>query len=205
MTTNETLWFRDRHPFVILKELLLPIFTNDEKSDKIRIWSSAASTGQEPYSIAMMILDFCRQNRTFSPSQFEILATDISDSALATARKGFYDQFNISRGLEENHLLRHFSKDEDGWKVKDELTKLIRFQKFNLQKPFSDHGKFDVIFCRNVMIYFSPELKNELMRKFNFALKKPGYLFLGATETILGLTNSFESIIHNRGAVYKKK
>lgn len=211
MTTNETLWFRDGYPFSMLEGLILPALLNKEKKiGRIRIWSSAASTGQEAYSIAMTISEFCRKNastidnRRLTIDNFEILGTDISPTVLETARKGQYDAFDISRGLPENYLQKYFEKKGDVWEARHELKKMVHFRAFNLQKPFSEHGKFDIIFCRNVMIYFSLDFKKELMEKFKESLNDQGYFFLGMSESILGVTKAFESVVQKGGVVFRK-
>ena len=210
MTTHETFWFRDGYPFAILEELILPELLNrGKKTDPVRIWSCAASTGQEPYSIAMSIMEFCRKNsiadhRQWTMDHFEILATDISPTAIEASSKGRYDSFDVSRGLSETHLHRYFKKEGNAWEVREELKKIIRFRSFNLQKTFCHHGKFDVIFCRNVMIYFSVDFKRELMAKFKGSLHGRGFLFLGMSESPLGISNAFESVVHKNGVVFRK-
>jgi chemotaxis protein methyltransferase CheR len=211
MTTNETLWFRDGYPFSILEGLILPALLNKEKkTGRLRIWSSAAATGQESYSIAMTISEFCRKNPStidnhrLTIDNFEILGTDISPTVLETARKGQYDSFDISRGLPENYLHKYFEKKGDLWEAGQEIKRMVKFRTFNLQMPFSEHGKFDVIFCRNVMIYFSQDFKKELMEKFKESLNDRGYFFLGMSESIFGMTKAFESVVQKGGVVFRK-
>ena len=210
MTTHETFWFRDGYPFTILEELILPELLNREKKGPLRIWSCAASTGQEPYSIAMMVMEFCRKNqamidnRQLTIGNFEILATDISPAAIEASSKGRYDSFDIARGLSEVLLHRYFKKDGNAWEVREELKKMVHFRSFNLQKTFGHHGKFDVIFCRNVMIYFSVDFKKELMAKFKDSLHDRGFLFLGMSESPFGISNAFESVVHKNGVVFRK-
>ncbi len=205
MTTNETFWFRDGYPFSIFRELVLPtIFQNNKSSRKIRIWCSASSTGQEAYSIAIMVKEFCNGNAGIPPGQFEILATDISSAALTIANKGFYDQIDMARGMPENYLPKYFVQKEKGWQIKDELKKMVRFQKFNLQGSFGLVGSFDVVFCRNVLIYFSREFKKTLLKKFAEVLRQEGYFFMGMSESVLGLSDAFGPVTHRGGVVYQK-
>lgn len=205
MTTNETLWFRDRYPFEILKELILPgLAAGKESGKKIRIWSAASSTGQEPYSIAITIREFCEADSRVSPGGFEIMATDISQTALGNAKAGSYDRLEISRGMPDPLLKKYFNEKNGLWEIKEEIKRMVRFGQFNLQKPFAGHGTFDVIFCRNVMIYFSSDFKKELMRKFAEILAPDGFFVIGVSESVLGMSGDFVPIIHKGGVVYKK-
>ena len=208
MTTNETMWFRDTYPFEILKQRVLPQF-NQEALDgrrwNMRIWSAACSTGQEPYSTAMTLMDFARGEKQYKLAQCEITATDISPSAIYLATAGNYDDFAMERGLPAMYKSRYFMKKGRFWSVKEELKKLIKFKIFNLQDSFTSLGKFDIIFCRNVAIYFSAQLKKELFTKLAKSLTPGGYFFLGGSESITGFSDDFEMLKHNNGVYYRLK
>lgn len=165
MTTNETLWFRDTHPYLALKEKMLPDFVDDlraGKREKVRIWSAAASTGQEAYSIAMTIVEFCNGIPGITPEQFEIVGTDISASALFLANAGRYHPLAMSRGLDDSMRKRYFKEDGSVWEIDESIRKMATFKKFNLQHSPSVLGKFDIIFLRYVAIYFSEAFKKDL-------------------------------------------
>jgi len=205
MTTNETLWFRDGHPFQILQEVILPEYAEQIRSgkkSKVRIWSGASSTGQEAYSIAMTILGFCRENPGIRPEHFEIVGTDISASALFLANAGRYDQIAMSRGLDEETRNRYFEKDGNVWQVKDEIKSMATFKKFNLQDSPSILGRFDVVFLRYVAIYFSEEFKRGLFERIETSLNPPGYFIIGAVESLRGLNETFGNVRHGNGYYY---
>ena len=165
MTTNETLWFRDTHPFVILRDKLLPPLGEELKAGnrfRIRIWSGASSTGQEAYSIAMTIHEFCRANPGLRPEQFEIMASDISPSALFLAKSGRYDEAALARGLGDERRSQFFHPDGKVWVVNDEVKRLVTFRKFNLQDSLEPLGHFDIVFLRYVCIYFSDPFKRQI-------------------------------------------
>lgn len=194
ITTNETLWFRDSSPFATFKNYFLPKYLNEITSDKkkkIRIWSSACSTGQEPYSLAMYILDYCRIQKSLRPEHFEIIATDISPTVLFIAQAGRYDSHIMSRGLSEEYRNRYFNWDGKVWLISDEVKKMVTFKKLNLQDNFTSFGKMDLIFCRNVLIYFSEDLKKNLLKRFADLLRPAGYLFLGSSESISNYSSEY--------------
>jgi chemotaxis protein methyltransferase CheR len=184
MTTNESLFFRDNKPFERLKDTIIPrIIGKCPNKRHIRIWSAACSTGQEPYSIAMAIME----EPMLSSLTFEILATDIDNSVLDKARLGMYNQFEVQRGVPINYLLKYFTQENEDWRVKDVLKQRIRFDKFNLlDKPDFD-SKFDIIFCRNVLIYFEPETKTQIILNMQYSLESYGALVLGSSENIFGV------------------
>ncbi len=206
MTTNETSWLRDLHPFRILKECLLPRFREEimaGQRDSIRIWSAACSTGQEPYSIAMTALDYYQTNggREACHEQVRVLATEISSAALSTAKAGIYDNGSILRGLPSENLGRYFKNKDDFWVVDESPRQMVTFRQINLQEPITNLGQFDIVFLRNVIIYFSDAFKEELLNRIARLLSPGGYLFLGTGETVLGYTSAFDPIEHN-GAIY---
>lgn len=206
MTTNETLWFRDTHPFVILRERLLPPLAEDLAANRrfrIRIWSGACSTGQEPYSIAMSIHEFCRQNPSVKPEQFEILATDISPSALLMAKLGRYDSAAIARGLPDALRDRYFRQEGNVWIVNDEVKRLVTFRKFNLQDSMDPLGHFDIVFLRYVAIYFSDPFKQMIYGGIARLLAPEGHLFISAVESLRGISDAFVQLSHAGGSFYK--
>ena len=206
MTTNETLWFRDGHPFRILNEKILGEYREQvlqKKRSKIRIWSAACSTGQEPYSVAMTINEYLKKQTVLKPEMFEILATDISPTALFLAINGRYDNIAISRGLPQEMLDRYFEKNGRVTGIKDTIKKMVKFKKFNFQDNFTLLGKFDIIMCRYVAIYFSETFKRDVFSKMADALSPGGYFFLGASESMGMYSNRFEMLEHNKGLYYR--
>ncbi len=204
MTTNETLWFRDRYPFEILSQRLLVEFSNLNRP--LKIWSAASSSGQEPYSIAMTCLEFQEKNPGALKRGFEILGTDISPSMLAHCQKGEYDKLALSRGLSAERQRKYLEPGSDGcFKMKQSVKQHVKFRPLNLLDNFASVGRFDIIFCRNVLIYFSPEVKRQIFANFAKVANTNGYLMLGASESVNGLTNEFEMNRCPAGIVYKAK
>jgi chemotaxis protein methyltransferase CheR len=202
MTTNETLWFRDSHPFKILKEKLLPELAAKQKS--VNIWCAAASTGQEPYSISMIIEEFKRSN----PGKFaaeKIMATDISNTALEAARRGVYDQLAVGRGMPKDLLERYFNSTDNGWKIAPNIANRIEYRLLNLLNSYTALGKHDIVFCRNVLIYFSSNLKKDILTRIHGQLKPGGYLLLGASEALSDLGDLYEMVQCSPGIIYRKK
>jgi chemotaxis protein methyltransferase CheR len=207
MTTNETLWFRDGHPFVILKEKLLPALAarlRDGSRFRVRLWSAACSTGQEPYSLAMSVLEFCRLNPGVRPEQFEILATDISPSALFMAKAGRYDQAAVNRGLPDALRDRYFRPEGHVWVAGDDLKRLITFRKFNLLEPLEPLGAFDIVFMRYVAIYFSDAFKQRIYGNVANLLAPSGHLLISAVESLRGISDAFVQLGHANGAYYER-
>jgi chemotaxis protein methyltransferase CheR len=203
MTTNETLWFRDVHPFDILRDRILPEVVGNVGGSKVRIWSAACSTGQEPYSISMTIDEFKKKTPGKLSSE-EIVATDISTQVLAQAKRGEYEMLAIGRGLSQERLTQHFRETPaGGWAVKPDIKSRVRFQSINLLGQYSSMGKFDIIFCRNVLIYFSSEKKTEILTKMHGVLKPGGYLILGASEFLSGLSDKYQMIHCRPGIIYQ--
>lgn len=202
MTTNETLWFRDVHPFDILRDKILPELTA-QKMGRLRIWSAACSTGQEPYSISMTLDEFKKKSPGKLSSE-EIIATDISTQVLEQARKGEYEMLAIGRGLSQERLTKHFRETPSGsWAVNQDIKSRVRFQSINLLGQYNALGKFDVIFCRNVLIYFSSEKKMEILSKMHSILNPGGYLILGASEFLSGLSDKYKMIHCRPGIIYQ--
>ncbi len=210
ITTNETYWFRDKTPWNILESVLMPKFIQmlrTGEKQKIRIWSAAASTGQEPYSTAMSIHTWLERNgiKDIGLQDFEILATDISHTVLEIAKKGRYDAMSVMRGLDTLYRDKYFKKDGMTWIIDDRIKTTVRFQQFNLQSSFLLLGKFDIVFCRYVLIYFADSLKAELANKLSNIMEKESALFIGASELYEELRELFEMIHSNNGTYYKKR
>lgn len=200
MTTNETSFFRDRQPFEELKQVMLPALLEARKTRHVlRIWSAAASTGQEAYSIAMTLLDQMPDARQW---RIEIIATDIAEKILERAREGVYSQLEVQRGLPVQQLVKYFDKHPQGFQVKAEIRRMVSFQQLNLFDPFARLGSFDVIFCRNVLIYFNTAAKADILNRMSRQIAPDGYLILGAAETVLGLTDAFSRTSSCKSAVY---
>ena len=208
MTTNETLWFRDVAPFDAFREHLLPAWAGEiaaGKRQKIRIWSAACSTGQEPYSLAMVYHEAARRFPSLRPECLDILATDLSDSVLATAKAGAYGGMAIQRGLPPEYLERWFTPAGDGrHEVRREVRDRVVFRKFNLRDSFIMMGSFDMILTRYVLIYFQDDFKREVLRKAHGALDKGGVLFLGASESLPEGMPGFAVVRRGRATWYQK-
>jgi chemotaxis protein methyltransferase CheR len=194
MTTNETLWFRDDSAWEYIRDIQIPGLLNAaERGEKVRIWSAAASTGQEVYSLLMLLNEgAAARSKPQLLDRFEFLATDISTSALFLAMSGRYNSISINRGLPDFYLNKYFTKQGNVWLFNENLKKKVTFKKFNLQNSFSLLGKFDFIMCRYVAIYFSDSFKKNLFEKMAGVLNPGGVLLLGATESLRGYTDAFE-------------
>ena len=204
MTTNETLWFRDEYPFELLKKRVLPEFKGQRTP--LKIWSAASSSGQEPYSIAMSLLEYQQSNPGSLSKNVQIIGTDISSTMLEHCKYGHYDALALARGLSPERKRQFFENgDNEMLKVKDSVKKLVNFRQLNLLGSYSLMGRFDIVFCRNVLIYFSPEVKAKILSQIHGVLNKGGYLFLGASESLSGLNQNFDMIRCNPGIVYQKK
>lgn len=204
MTTNETLWFRDTHPYDILKNKLLPEMREKKRAQRLRIWSAACSTGQEPYSMSIIIDEFKKENPGVFTAGEEIVATDISTSALQQARAGEYEMLALGRGLDKARMEKHFRSNPQGsWTVNSNIKSRIRFQSLNLLGQYGALGQFDIIFCRNVLIYFYSELKADILKKMHKQLNPGGYLLLGASESLSGLSDYYKMIHCRPGIIYQ--
>lgn len=207
MTTNETFWFRDNHPFSILTTHILPDYVQ-RKQRSLAFWSAACSTGQEPYSISITVQEYLARN----PGSFgdiRITATDISPAVLEEARKGYYDAMAVARGLPAEIKSRYFQRDtshwQERWRLRDDVRNRVRFTQGNLLGSYSALGRCDVIYCRNVLIYFSAGSKVDILGRMAESLNPGGYLFLGASEAITQYSSAFEMLRCNPGVVYRKK
>ncbi|WP_417668725.1 CheR family methyltransferase [Pseudoalteromonas tetraodonis] len=204
MTTNETLWFRDQYPFELLKTRLFPEFKTLNRP--LKIWSAASSSGQEPYSIAMSVAEFQSSSPGVLKMGAQIIGTDISNTMLDMCKHAEYDALALARGLSAQRRKKFFKDSGNGMaKVVDSLKKQVSFRHLNLLDSYALMGKFDIIFCRNVLIYFSPEVKAKIIAKFSQALNPKGYLFLGASESMSGLSTDFDMVRCNPGIIYQKK
>ena len=206
MTTNETFWFRDNYPFDYLRTALLPqlMAPNNRMAGPIRVWSAACSSGQEPYSISMMVEEYKRQAMGNLARQVQIVATDLSPTVLDQAKRGEYDKLSVIRGLSQERLDRYFDKQSDNaWRVKSLIKERIDFRPLNLMDPYVGLGKFDIVFCRNVLIYFNADLKRQILQKIHASLKPQGILFLGSSEGLAGVADLFEMVRCDPGILYR--
>lgn len=206
MTTNETFWFRDNYPYDHLRNTLLPqlMAPNNRMFGPVRVWSAACSSGQEPYSISMMVEEYKRQVMGNLPRPVQIVATDLSSTVLDQAKRGEYDKLSVMRGLSADRLERYFDNPNPAmWRVKSFVKERIDFRSLNLMDSYAGLGKFDIVFCRNVLIYFNADLKRQILQKIHTALKPQGLLFLGSSEGLAGAGDLFEMIRCEPGILYK--
>jgi chemotaxis protein methyltransferase CheR len=204
MTTHETLFFRDREPFEFMKRQIIPEWLAS-KINPVRIWSAACSTGQEPYSIVMSFEEaFAKGNLTGAKPRLEILATDISKPAIERASRGVFTSFEVQRGLTPAVRDRFFLQQDEGWKVKPEVRACVQFKVQNLFDRFEANGRFDVVFLRNVLIYFPVEDRRKILSRIHGMLQAGGYLFIGGAETVLGLCEGYSRVEGTTTSVYRK-
>jgi chemotaxis protein methyltransferase CheR len=197
MATNESFFFRDKIPFEHFRTIVMPALLAARRASRtIRIWCAAASTGQEPYSLAMTLK---AMEREIAGWRIDILATDLSGEVLEKARLGLYSQFEVQRGLPIQLLIKHFAQVGELWQIAPELRAKVKYRQFNLLSEFTQLGLFDVIFCRNVLIYFDQQTKIDVLNRMARATSSDGYLVLGAAETVVGLVDSFKVVPDNRG------
>lgn len=200
MTTNETSWFRDVHPYETLKKHILPELIERRRVDRtLNIWSAACATGQEPYSLAMLV----RETPELSGWHVRILATDLSRAAITRAREGVYSSLELSRGLPARLLAQYFERDGSIHRARNSLRSMIEWRPMNLAASFPVMPMFDVVFLRNVLIYFSPATCAAILKNVQTTMSRKGYLVLGATENMLGLSVGFESTLLGRTMVYR--
>jgi len=206
MTTNETLWFRDTYPFEVLKGRVLPELLKSAAGQRLRIWSAACSSGQEPYSLSMTIDEYERNSPNQSKPAVQIVATELSGAMLAACKAAEYDSLAIARGLSSDRLQRYFDVKTPGrWAVKVPIRSRVEFRVQNLLDSYAVLGKFDVVFCRNVLIYFSADVKKDILKRIHATLKPGGYLFLGASEALNGLPELYQMVQCSPGIIYKAK
>jgi chemotaxis protein methyltransferase CheR len=196
MTTNETFFFRDKIPFDHLRETILPALVQARASRRsLRIWCAASSTGQEPYSIAMCVKEFAG----LAGWRVEILATDLSQEVLEKSKAGLYSQFEVQRGLPIQMLVKYFTQTGELWQLNADIRAMVQHRRLNLLQDFSHLGTFDVIFCRNVLIYFDQDAKASIFDRLSRMLEPDGVLALGAAESVVGISDAFKPYPDRRG------
>lgn len=205
MTINETLWFRDTHPYAFMKLNLLPRFAQElreKKRHRVRIWSAACSSGQEAYSVAILLREILERNPGLRPDMFEIVGTDICQTVLSQARKGYYDRMVMERGMPVGLRDKYFKPEGRGWQIDDRIRQMVQFRHFNLMKEFGALGKFDLVLFRNVAIYFPKEVKTQIFNKLGTVLDPQGVLFLGASESLIAYVTGFKTEKYQSGVYY---
>lgn len=201
MTTNDTWFFRDRSPFEQFREIVLPdLISRRSRSRKLRIWCAAASTGQEAYSLAMLLQEAGLAKDGWT---IELIASDISSECIARAKEGLYTSFEVQRGLNIKRLIAHFSQEGDRWRASDSLRRMVKFRTFNLLDDYGGFGEIDVIFCRNVLLYFEPQTKTRIMDRLAETLAPDGYLVVGTAEIPHDVSSAFELLPDSRGLYIK--
>lgn len=202
MTINESFFFRDKTPFDNFENVMLPKLLETKKAQKhLRIWSAAASTGQEAYSLSMILQEHAAELEGW---RVEIIGTDLCSEALEKAKSGLYSQFEVQRGMPVKYLVKNFKQVGSMWQVSSKIRSTVQYRQFNLLNSFNLLGRFDIIFCRNVLIYFDKETKADILNRMAKQTNPDCYLVLGASETLVGLNESFENIKETRG-LYKIK
>ena len=197
MTTNETFFYRDKVPFDHLRDTILPLMMQSRASRKsLRIWSAACSTGQEPYSIAMCLKEKAAMLQGW---RIEIVATDLSQEVLEKSKAGIYSQFEVQRGLPIQLLVKYFTQIGELWQISSEIRSMVQHKQLNLLQDFTHLGKFDVIFCRNVLIYFDQDTKINIFDRMAKIIEPDGMLMLGAAESVVGITDAFRPVADKRG------
>ena len=197
MTTNESFFFRDTKPFDQFKALVLPALLKSRAASRtIRIWSAACSSGQEPYSLAMILSEMAAQLNGW---KIEIVGTDLSSEILNRAKEGMYSQFEVQRGLPITMLVKYFAQIGDRWQINAKIRGMVQYKEFNLLQDPMPLGRFDVVFCRNVLIYFDQPTKTRVLNSVSKLMPEDGFLFLGGAETVLGITDKFQMVPGQRG------
>ncbi|HVJ32887.1 MAG TPA: protein-glutamate O-methyltransferase CheR [Terriglobia bacterium] len=197
MTTNESFFFRDTKPFDQFKQLILPTLLKERAASKtIRIWSAACSSGQEAYSLAMILSEMSAQ---LSGWKIDIVGTDLSTEILSRAKEGVYSQFEVQRGLPITLLVKYFQQNGDRWQISQKIRSMVQYREFNLLQDPVSLGRFDVVFCRNVLIYFDQPTKAKVLNGIAKQMPNDGFLILGGAETVLGLTDRFQLVPGQRG------
>lgn len=197
MTTNESFFFRDKIPFELFKDVMLPAMLDARCSKKhMRIWCAAASTGQEPYSLSIILKEMAAR---LGGWRTDILGTDISSAVIEKARTGIYSQFEVQRGLPVQLMLKYFEQKGDVWQILPEIRSMVQYRVFNLLEDYAALGTFDIVFCRNVLIYFDQPTKLKILEKIARVMAPDGYLVLGAAETVVGICDAFQTVPEQRG------
>ena len=196
MTTNETFFFRDKVPFDHLRDTVLPALIKARAARRaLRFWCAASSTGQEPYSIAMLL----KETAALSGWRTEIIATDLSQAVLEKSKAGLFSQFEVQRGLPIQMLVKYFKQEGEFWQVNADIRAMVQHKQLNLLQDFSHLGTFDVIFCRNVLIYFDQPTKAAIFERMSRMIEPDGVLMLGAAESVVGITDTFKPYPDRRG------
>jgi chemotaxis protein methyltransferase CheR len=196
MTTNESFFFRDTKPFDQFKQIVMPTLMKNRPNKTIRIWSAACSSGQEAYSLAMILTEMSAQ---LAGWRIEIIGTDLSTEVLNRAKEGVYSQFEVQRGLPVTLLVKYFVQNGDRWQISQKIRSMVQYKIFNLLQDPISLGKFDVVFCRNVLIYFDQPTKGKVLNGVSKLMPEDGYLFLGGAETVLGISDKFQLLSGQRG------
>lgn len=199
LTTNETSWFRDSDPFTALRQSIFPALAKKRSNREIRVWAAACSSGQEPYSILMTAQD----TPELAGWKIDMLATDLSQEMLDRAKAGQYSQLEVNRGLPATTMVRHFERSGLNWRINPALAAQVQFRQLNLVRPFPPMGKFDIVFLRNVLIYFDLATKRDILRRVRQVMAPDGHLFLGAAEMTMGVDDAWERVPAGRSSVYK--
>jgi chemotaxis protein methyltransferase CheR len=199
LTTNETSWFRDSDPFTALRQSVFPALAKTRANRTLRIWAGACSSGQEPYSIIMSALD----TPELAGWKIELVATDLSEEMLTRSRKGEYSQLEVNRGLPATTLVRHFERAGLNWRINQSIRDRVEFRQLNLTRPFPPMGRFDVVFLRNVLIYFDLPTKRDVLKRVRQVMAPDGHLFLGAAEMTMGVDDAWERVPAGRSSVYR--
>jgi chemotaxis protein methyltransferase CheR len=209
ISTNETLFFRDKRPFELLQHKIMPDLIDARRAASsgffptpIRIWSAACSTGQEIYSIAIVLKELLQDLGRY---RIQLLGTDLSNTVIARASRGEYNQFEIKRGLSEDILKKYFTFNGNAWKINDDIRAMVSFRKMNLMVPFDGFGKFDIVFCRNVGVYFNMTDRKKLFENISKVMEKDGYLIIGATESLINVDPRYEPKRYLRSVFYQLK
>ena len=197
MTTNESFFFRDQKPFDQFRDFVMPALLESRKARRrIRIWCAACAAGQEPYSLAMILKEIGAKLAGWS---VEILATDLSRQVLRKAAEGRYTQFEVQRGLPIQYLVKYFQKSEDKWQITNDIRQMVTFKSFNLLGSFAGLGTFDIVFCRNVLIYFDQRTKTRVLENVAGTMAPDAFLCLGGAETVIGVSERFRLLPGHRG------
>lgn len=199
LTTNETSWFRDTDPYTALRETIFPELARNRTRKHLRVWAAACSSGQEPYSIVMTAMD----TPALAGWRIDVTATDLSEEMLDRGRRGEYSQLEVNRGLPATTLVRHFERQGLNWRINQSIRDRVEFRHLNLTRPFPPMGQFDVVFLRNVLIYFDLPTKREVLQRVRQVLAPDGHLFLGAAEMTMGVDDVWERVPAGRSSVYR--
>ena len=201
LTTNETSWFRDADPFNTLRTTVFPTLARNRPNRQLRVWSAACSSGQEAYSVSMV----ASETPAIAGFRLEVIGTDLSEEMVRRASTGEYSQLEVNRGLPATSLVRHFERAGAGWRIHPSIREGVSFRTGNLTRPFPPMGRFDIVFLRNVLIYFDVQTKRDILRRVRDVMAPDGYLFLGAAEMTMGVDDNWDRIPSGRSSVYQPR